>query len=142
KPVATPKPSEKPAPAAVKVADLWTKISDGLADALPAGMEPGGDTLSDLYGISTADLDEYYFRMPMMSAHVTEFFIAKVKSGKMDTIKAACAKRQGDLAGGFLYPDNITLVESYQLVTNGDYILFCITEKADKAVEIFNGALK
>ncbi|MEG2421619.1 MAG: DUF4358 domain-containing protein, partial [Oscillospiraceae bacterium] len=90
KPVATPKPTEKPAaPAPVKVSDLWTKISDGLSDVLPSGIEPDGDTLDTLYGISTGDLEEYYFRMPMMSAHVTEFFIAKVKSGKMDTIKAA-----------------------------------------------------
>ena len=33
-------------------------------------------------------------------------------------------------------------VEDYKLVVNGNYILFCITENADQAVEIFDDYTK
>ena len=33
----------------------------------------------------------------MMGVHATEFFVAEVKDGKMDTVKAGIEKRQADL---------------------------------------------
>ena len=36
----------------------------------------------------------------------------------------------------------VELVEDYKLVVNGNYILFCITENADQAVEIFDDYTK
>ena len=98
--------------------------------------------LKSTYGIDPADLEDYVCKLPMMSAHITEFFIAKVKDGKMDAVKAALQARQEALAGGFLYPSLVELVEDYKLVVNGNYILFCITENADQAVEIFDDYTK
>ena len=57
-------------------------------------------------------------------------------------VKAALQARQEALAGGFLYPSLVELVEDYKLVVNGNYILFCITENADQAVEIFDDYTK
>ena len=39
-------------------------------------------------------------------------------------------------------PSLVELVEDYKLVVNGNYILFCITENADQAVEIFDDYTK
>ena len=49
-------------------------------------MDVDADTLSALYGIDAADLEEYICKMPMMSVQATEFFIAKVKDGKLDAV--------------------------------------------------------
>ena len=39
-------------------------------------------------------------------------------------------------------PAQLELVENYKLVTNGDYILFAVTEYADDVVNDFNNNVK
>ena len=97
-------------------------------------------TLTALYGIDPADLDSYLCKMPMVNVQATEFFIAKVKDGKMDTVKAAVEKRQDDLEAQWsqYLPEQLELVQNYKLVTNGNYILFAVSEYADEAVTAFN----
>ncbi len=136
-----PTPSESSDTSSV-VTQVWEQIAADLADVLPSSMDLTGDDLKSTYGIDPADLEDYVCKLPMMSAHITEFFIAKVKDGKMDAVKAALQARQEALAGGFLYPSLVELVEDYKLVVNGNYILFCITENADQAVEIFDDYTK
>ena len=63
---------------------VWEQIAADLADVLPSSMDLTGDDLKSTYGIDPADLEDYVCKLPMMSAHITEFFIAKVKDGKMD----------------------------------------------------------
>lgn len=148
KPAETVKPSEKPAetpaPAAVSLSDLWTSISDVLEIPAASMMDLDADMLSELYGISADDLDEYAAKLPMMNVHATEFFLAKVKSGKMDAVKAGIAQRQADLVEQWkqYLPAQLELVENYKLVTNGDYIMFAIAENVDAAVTAFNNATK
>ncbi|MEG1720746.1 MAG: DUF4358 domain-containing protein [Pseudoflavonifractor sp.] len=133
KPEAPAKPSTKPETSAVQ--STWTDIS---ALDLPSLMDMDAELLTEFYGINAADLTEFVAKMPMMSAHVTEFLIAKVAPGKMDAVKKACETRQATLAGMNQYPDNIALVKDYQLVVNGDYILFAIDNYAKDMAEIFN----
>ena len=59
---------------------------------------------------------------------------------KMDAVKAAVEKRQADLVQQWsqYLPEQLELVENYQLVTSGNYILFAISEQADAAVTAFN----
>ena len=76
--------------------------------------------------------------MPLMSAHVNEFLIAQCAPGRVDAVKAACEARLETLKAGNMYPETLTLLENYKLVTSGDYILFCIDEHADAMVEAFN----
>ena len=100
--------------------------------------------LSSLYGIDAADLVSYECYMPLMGVHATEFFVAEVKDGKMDTVKAGIAKRQADLDTQWsqYLPEQYELVKNYKLVTNGNYVLFAIGEQADQAVSIFNSYTK
>ena len=132
----TPAPVE-PEPAADVVQSTWDAISQY---ELPSMMDADADILSQFYGISADDLVEYVCKMPLMAVHATEFFIAQVKDGKMDAVKAGVEKRQADLVAQWsqYLPDQLELVENYKLVTSGNYILFAISEHADAAVTAFN----
>lgn len=142
-PTVTPSVTPSTTTPALSVVDqVWDQIATDLSDVLPAAMDLTGDDLKTTYGIDPADLTDYICKVPMMSATITEFFLAEVADGKMDTVKALVQARQEALADGFLYPSMVALVDDYQLVVNGNYILFCITEDADTAVEIFDGYTK
>lgn len=147
KPTATPKPTVKPTPTPESkpetnvVQSVWNDISKL---SLPNLTAMDDATLSAMYGINASDLEEYICMMPLMGVHSTEFFIAKVKDGKMDTVKAGIAKRQADLDAQWsqYLPDQYELVKNYKLVTNGNYVLFAISEYASDAVSIFNSYTK
>ena len=136
KPTPTPAPVE-PEPTVDVVQSTWNAISQ--LD-IPSLSDVDAETLSALYGISTDDLVSYVCKMPAISVQATEFFIAEVKDGKMDAVKAAVEKRQADLVQQWsqYLPEQLELVENYQLVTSGNYILFAISEHADQAVSAFN----
>ena len=110
-----------------------------LHDALPIY-----DLLSDFYGVDPADLVEYICKIPFMNTQATEFFIAQVQPGQMDTVKAALEARQAALQSQWsqYLPAQLELVENYKLVTSGDYILFAVTEYADDVVNDFNNNVK
>lgn len=145
KPSESQKPSESPAPSesqkpsespsASVVQSIWNEVS-GLER--PQLMDVDATLLSDLYGIESSDLVEFIAKMPLMSAHVTEFLIAQCAPGRVDAVKAACESRLETLKAGNLYPETLKLVDNYKLVTSGDYLLFCIDEYADQMVEAFN----
>ncbi|MBM6887413.1 DUF4358 domain-containing protein, partial [Pseudoflavonifractor phocaeensis] len=138
-PAPTPTPESKPETDAV--ASVWNDIS---ALELPSMTELDDSLLSSLYGIDAADLVSYECYMPLMGVHATEFFVAEVKDGKIDTVKAGIAKRQADLDTQWsqYLPEQYELVKNYKLVTNGNYVLFAIGEQADQAVSIFNSYTK
>ena len=137
KPTPTPAPTQAPADASTVLNSVWTDISK---NEMPALIDLDSDTLLAVYGISSSDLEAYICKMPMMATHATEFFLAKVKDGKMDTVKAAVEKRQDDLEAQWsqYLPEQLELVKNYKLVTNGNYILFAISDQVDSAVTAFN----
>lgn len=138
KPTATPAPTPTPAAdASTVINSVWNDISQY---EMPALIDLDSDTLLAVYGINSSDLEAYICKMPMMATHATEFFLAKVKDGKMDTVKAAVEKRQADLEQQWsqYLPEQLELVKNYKLTTNGNYILFAVSEHADSAVTAFN----
>ena len=140
KPSESPKPSESQqpseSPSASVVQSIWNDVS-GLER--PDLMDMDEALLSDLYGIESSDLVEFIGKMPLMSAHVTEFLIAQCAPGRVDAVKAACESRLATLqSSGSQYPETAELLDNYKLVTSGDYILFCIDGNADAMVEAFN----
>ena len=140
-PAVTAPPADAPSSVAISVSDIWADISE--LD-LPAFTDLDDETLTALYGISPSDLEEYVGKIPMMNVQAAEFFLAKVKSGKLDAVKAGLNKRQADLVKEWesYLPEQLELVKGYKLVANGDFVLFAIGGEADKAVEIFNGYTK
>ena len=124
----------------VDLPELWASMEENLE--LPAMMEMDDDALDFLYGINADDLESYVARVPMMNVHATEFFLAKVKDGKLDTVKKALEDRQANLEQqwSMYLPDQYALVKNAQLVVNGNYLFFCIAEDADSVVKLFNDA--
>ncbi len=120
---------------------MWTAISQR---ELPSFQDLDDDLLSDFYGVDPADLVEYICKIPFMNTQATEFFIAQVQPGQMDTVKAALEARQAALQSQWsqYLPAQLELVENYKLVTSGDYILFAVTEYADDVVNDFNNNVK
>ena len=141
KPTPTPTPTPESKPQVSAVQSTWNDISKL---SLPNLTAMDDATLSAMYGISASDLKEYVCMMPLMGVHATEFFIAEVKDGKMDTVKAGIAKRQADLDAQWAQylPEQYELVQNYKLVTNGNYVLFAVSEYAGDAVDIFNSYTK
>jgi len=138
---ATPSPVLEPLPEPVAVSDVWSAVSanvnsNGLID-LDAGM------LAAFYDINAGDLEEYIAKIPAMNTQVNEIFIARVKSGRMDAVRQSLVRRQEDLLSEYkdYLPDQLELVKHYQLVSSGDYIIFCIGENAAGAISAFQSAL-
>lgn len=145
KPTETTKPSTTPAPTPTPeskpqtdvVGSVWNDISKL---ELPNLTALDDATLNAMYGINASDLVSYQCHIPLMGVHATEFFIAEVKDGKMDTVKAGVEKRLADLDTQWsqYLPEQYELVQNYKLVTSGNYILFAVSEYADEAVSAFN----
>lgn len=143
KPTATPKPTAAPTatpaptPETSVVQSVWNEIS---ALDMPMMTTVNDALLSSIYGINASDLVEYVCKMPAMNTTATEFFIGEVKDGKMDTVKAALEARQDalDTEWSKYLPEQYELVQNYQLVTSGNYVIFVISDQADEAVSAFN----
>lgn len=127
----------------INLNELWDKIT--ALGEMPMQMDVPDEFLADpdSYGINKDDLEDYIAKMPGMMVHATEFFIAKVKDGKMNDVKAALEARQAKLdAQWALYlPDQYALVQNYKLTVNGNYIFFAISEYAEQAEKLFNDAI-
>ena len=138
KPTAKPTATPTPAPAASAVDDVWNEIAKN--GDLPSLSDVDAATLEAVYGISSDDLVDYVCKMPLINVKATEYFIAEVKDGKMDSVKASLEARQDalDQQWSQYLPDQYELVQNYQLVTNGNYVLFVVSEYADEAVSAFN----
>lgn len=140
-PSATPEPT--PEPAAVTAQSLYEAAMSG-AGLKVADFVDNSDYMTAFYTtMDTSNLDEFIYCSVGMSATNQEFFIAKVKSGKVDAVKSACQDRlQGMKEEMETYPDSGIYVDSYQLVTKGDWLMFCVCPDAAKAVEAFKNGIK
>ncbi len=140
-PSPTPTPEGGPVTADGKVAAAWEAIANTME--LPALVDLDDDLLSSLYYLDASLLEGYVAKIPAMNVHATEFFIARVKEGNMETVKAAAEKRQADLQAQWsqYLPDQLALVEDYKLVESGDYLLFCVSDDSDAIVAAFEKAV-
>ena len=127
KPTAKPTATPTPAPAASAVDDVWNEIAKN--GDLPSLSDVDAATLEAVYGISSDDLVDYVCKMPLINVKATEYLIAEVQDGKMDSVKASLEARQDALEQQWsqYLPDQLELVQNYKLVTNGNYVLFVVT---------------
>lgn len=140
----TAPPSQAPsseAPAkSVSAADVYAAVSKAASvsyDDATAYIDAFYTTLD------TADLADYVLYQPAMSAQIEEIFIARVDSGKLDAVKAACRDRQAAMAeDAAFYVDTGAYVDSYQLVSEGDWVFFCVGANAAGAADAFKSAVK
>lgn len=127
------------------VADIYDSVAKAIGEEnLPNLAEGTAQTLSDFYGIKEDEVAEFAFYMPMMNVQADEIFIAKAAKDKMSAIEAGIEKRKIDLDTTWkqYLPDVYETVKGAQVVKNGEYIMYVVSEHADKAVEAFNTATK
>ncbi len=161
-PVETPSPTPTPAigdPTAPPSEEPSAEPSDTPSIAIPAAstvydtvaQSSGGTTatmdasavLETFYSVSAGDLEDFAFYMPELSAYTEEFFIARAKAGKVDSVKAACQSRLDGLKEeGATYPTAAVYLDSAKIVTEGDWVMLCICPDPSGAVSAFQNAVK
>lgn len=146
KPQVTPAPSPSPTPSAPAVPEntapalscdaIFNKITSNVE--LPSQVDMDATLLKDFYGIDANILEDFTVKMPLMSAHIAEIGVFKVKDvNNVSTIVDAINKRANDM-GISLYPSLVETFENRQVVTKGKYILFAVCDDVDTLVANFN----
>lgn len=106
----------------------------------PAFMELEAEQINEFYGIDTEKLEEYTVRIPMMNVHTNEIAIFKVKDevdvAEVEDMAKERAKAVQKQFETYLQ-DQYENAKNYQLVTKGNYVLFVISEDADKLTDVF-----
>ena len=120
---------------------FWETVSK---NQQPDMMDLDPDLLMEMYSIDAASLDAYLCKMPLMNTQATEYFFAKVKDGQMDAVKTALENRQAALEKQWEHylPEQLELVQNYQLMDNGQYIMFAVTYEYDQMAGIFSEVTK
>lgn len=137
----TTKPSTEdqntPTPAdSLSCSTIFNKVTNNMDTSAHLAMD--ASLLSDYYGIDASLLEDYCVYLPMMSTSITEIGVFKVKDAQnVDTILSGINKRAGDV-GHMLYPSLEATYESRKVVTNGNYILFAISDAASSMASAFN----
>lgn len=118
------------------IAEMETTVPE---EEQVAMMELDDTMLETLYGMDATMLDSYVARFPIMNVQCEEYFIAKVTEGNMEAVKELLEARQKALVEewGMYLPDQVELIENYQLIEQEDYILFAIGYNAETLAEIF-----
>lgn len=151
KPVETQKPEPTPAPqetekpqetpeAALTAQGVYEKV------AAAGGISGFVDTsfaLDAYYSLTGEELSEYVLYMPDMSTDIQEVFVARAAAGKLETVKSACQSRQQGLKEqAEFYTGTGNYIDGYQLLTQGDWVLFYVGPNAEGAANAFTGCTK
>ncbi|CAM4243315.1 DNA polymerase III gamma/tau subunit [Paenibacillus endophyticus] len=147
-PSPTPKPTAKPDPdnanAEVTVADIAAKLK---ADS---GLGPltavEGEKIKDTYGIDPdKQLVDGSFNQAMMMIQAGEFSVVQLKSdADYDSVKAGFEARAQMLQTAFesYLQDQYEQAKNYQIIRNGNFVLFSITPDQKKTAELFHEFFK
>ena len=128
--------------------EIWTQIEKEInpnGDNLPSFMdEMSLDILTQVYALTSDDVDSFVLKTPLINVQATEIFIAKVKPGRMDAVKEAVTGRYKalDEIWSRYLPDQYELVKNYKTAEKGDFFIFVVAEEADKIISIFEAAVK
>ncbi len=144
-PSAEPEPSDTPSIAPTTAASLRElfMLSSSNSDAPTADFSDMSAYLENFYNLSADDLEDFVFYKPDMSTAIQEFFLAKVKSGKVDAVKAACQSRLDGLKEeAEFYPGTADFVSSAQLETVGDWVVLAVCPEAGRMVKILQDTVK
>ena len=114
---------EKPALEAV-----YQAVKDAYGDDYLPSMAIDGDMLESMYGISPDLYDEFIGEVPMISAQADAFIAVRGKEGKGDEIREILEEYKENLiTGAMMYPMNLPLAQSAQVVQEGDDVFLIMT---------------
>lgn len=140
KPVDTQKPTERPEVSTLSSSDIFSQITSGMDFSNHLDLD--NDFLKDYYGIDPSLLEDYCVKIPMMSMHITEIGVFKVKdANNISSVVAGINGRANDL-GISLYPSLEATYEARVIEVKGNYILFAIADNASDIQNRFNSLVK
>jgi hypothetical protein len=133
-------PTAEPGTAGASVEEIWGAIETELGDTLPNSMELDAETMLATTGVDPDRCLQYLYKFPTMNVNATEFFIGECKEGEVEAVKEQLLARQKALVDVWerYLPEQYELVKNYKLVEHGNYLFFCVAEKSDEAVAIFD----
>ncbi|MEG0473583.1 MAG: DUF4358 domain-containing protein [Solibacillus sp.] len=107
----------------------------------PALIELTAEDLLNLYGIDATTLEDFSVRIPMMNVKSNEIAIFKVKDEKdIAEVLTAVEQRAEDVMKTFeqYLPDQYENAKNHKIVTKGNYVLFVISDQADKLIAVYD----
>ncbi len=107
--------------------------------------ETGTKGLKRYYGLNASDFESVVLYTPESSMAVDEMLIVKVKDKSQiealeDTIDTRINSQLQNFGG--YGPEQCALVNNYELKTEGRYVFFAISEKAEELKEAFKESIK
>ncbi|QTH41156.1 DUF4358 domain-containing protein [Cohnella sp. LGH] len=140
KPDKKPEPSEKPK--SLSSGDIVDFMLEQVEQ--PASLDMNAEQMEEAYGIDPDILENFAVRAPFVNIKSNELALFKVKKAKdAAAVKKGIEKRAGDIQKSFesYLPDQYENSKNYRVVTQGNYVLFIISESADDLEKAFKGAL-
>lgn len=101
--------------------------------------------LEKLYDIDIEEIEECKLYTAKTNIEANELLLLKVKDGEdVEDIKEEINERIESQANSFkdYLPDEYYLIEKHVLKSNGNYIIFVISEEAEKIENIFDESFK
>lgn len=131
--------------------DGWSAEMQAVRDAVATelgenywpNLQVPKEQMESMIGISSDVYEDYFFEMPMMSAHVDAILVAKAKEGQTESLEKAVKAYQDNLKSNTMqYPMNIGKIQASKVETVGQYVCFVqlggdttgVEEKGDEAV--------
>lgn len=134
-------PSDTPSIAVPAANEVYAAVSKSAGNTT-ATMD-ASSVLENFYDLSADDLEDYVLYIPELSANIEEIFIVRAKPGKASAVKSACESRLTQLQDDAeMYPATGAYVANYQLVTEGDWVLFCVCPDSAGAVKAFQDCVR
>lgn len=109
----------------------------------PPLIDMGADQVKEAYGIDTKLLADFTVMAPLMNVKTNEIAIFKVKNVKdIAMVKKGIKKCAADIQKSFedYLQDQYENAKNYKIVTNGDYVLFLISESAEDLEKAFQAS--
>lgn len=105
--------------------DIVQAVKDTYGENYLPSMDITEEMLSDIYGINTDNIEEFYAQAPMISAHVDTFIAIKAVEGKVEEVeKELQAYLDYMVENSMNYPMNIAKVQTAKVVRHGDYVFY------------------
>ncbi|WP_438432611.1 DUF4358 domain-containing protein [Gorillibacterium sp. sgz500922] len=108
----------------------------------PALNELNADAIQETYHIDPALLEGHAIKLPLMNVKAHELAILQVKDTKdLPAVEKGIKERAEAVQKQFEHylPDQYEIAEQYKLIVKGPYVLFAISDQADKLAELFEG---
>lgn len=124
--------------------DVWDGLMKLFGADAPTTDEGTPEVFARDYGIDEDLLDSYTLRVPRKENDAAEFFIAKVKEGKMSQVEEKLEARKEAIVGK--WKDNTDESMAYAkepvILKNGNYIMLAVHADMDEAKAEFERLTK